>query len=89
MLCLSLSFALTCCCLFSIVVFVVQTKLEAIRTDIHHQNAKNQQQFMAIIASLNQLVSKAHKDKQKAAQIGASGLLQAFHIELPDAKPHL
>lgn len=27
--------------------------------------------------------------KQKAAQIGASGLLQAFHIELPDAKPHL
>jgi hypothetical protein len=47
----------------------MQTKLEAIRTDIHHQNAKNQQQFMAIIASLNQLVSKAHKDKQKAAQI--------------------
>jgi hypothetical protein len=66
---LSFGFALTCCCCFSLVVFVVQTKLEAIRTDIHHQNAKNQQQFMAIIASLNQLVSKAHKDKQKAAQI--------------------
>lgn len=41
------------------------TKLEAIRTDIQHQNAKNNQQFMTVLATLNQLI---HKTKEKSKQ---------------------
>lgn len=48
------------------------TKLEAIRTDIQHQHAKNQQQFMHVLASLNQLMHKAQKEKQKAAAAAAA-----------------
>jgi hypothetical protein len=52
------------------------TKLEAVRTDIHHQNNKNNQQFMAIFATLNQILHRMQmkeKEKQRASVNAGSG----------------
>lgn len=44
------------------------TKLEAIRTDIMHQNAKNNQQAVNIIATLNQLLHRTTQKEKQAKQ---------------------